>query len=313
MLERNSKHIIDIESLNHEGQGVGRINNFIVFVPDAVPGETIEAVIIKPGKSFAVARRLKTINHPDNTDRTDPFCSSYLKCGGCSMQHIAYEAQLRHKCVQVEEALSRVGGFSDDDVYRDFEVSPVLGMSNPKEYRNKAQFPIGIGKDMKPEIGFYSLRTHKISDGDECGIHHPSCDGVRRIVRGLIIEDNIKIYDEIKHEGWLRHLIVRVGVRTGEVMVILVCNGKKFPEASKDRLVAKLSDSIKGFKSLWLNVNTQKSNIITGEKCIKLWGSDIINERIGPLTLRISPLSFFLSFFLSFRLTQCRPRFCMKR
>jgi len=279
---KNNDYTVEITGLTHEGLGVGRINNLAIFVKGAIPGETILAKVIKINKSYAVGKLLKIIKASEN--RAEPFCKVYGKCGGCSLQHMDYSAQLKFKTDMVRENLKRIGKLED------VIVNPAIGMENSLRYRNKAQFPVGMA-DGRPVIGFYSVRSHNIIDSETCGIQDELSDRVREVVRKFIAENKVSVYDEVTGKGLVRHVMTRVGFKTGEVMVVIVVNGKKLP--FHDKLVRSLTDAVPDIKSIVLNVNTQKSNVILGSENITLFGRDVITDYIGKFKFEISPLSFY--------------------
>lgn len=282
MVKKNEVYTIDITGMTHEGQGVGRIDNFTVFVDGPVEGEKVEIKIIKVKKSYAIGKLLQVLE--PSSDRTEPFCPSYKRCGGCSLQHMNYEASLRFKTNVVRESIRRIGGLEN------VVVHDTVGMEQPVNYRNKAQYPIGRYKD-GIRAGFYAKRSHEIIDCATCTIQHSVSDRVRAVVKEYIEKNNISTYDEITGEGLVRHIMTRVGFKTGEVMVVLVINGRNIP--SQKKLVDRLVKEIPEIKSVVLNVNTKRTNVILGDENIVVYGRDTITDYIGEFKFNISPLSFF--------------------
>jgi 23S rRNA (uracil1939-C5)-methyltransferase len=219
MVKKNEVCNLEINGMTHEGQGVGRIDNFTVFVDGALEGERVEVKIIKVDKSYAVGKLLKILQ--PSPKRTEPFCPVYKRCGGCSLQHADYQAQLRFKANVVRESLKRIGGLEGVTVH------PAIGMEKPLKYRNKAQYPVSPGED--PAIGFYAKRSHEVIDSDTCGIQGEASEKVKAVVRKFISDKGISIYDESTGRGLIRHIMVRTGFRTGEVMAVLVINGDSLP------------------------------------------------------------------------------------
>ncbi|HOJ09343.1 MAG TPA: 23S rRNA (uracil(1939)-C(5))-methyltransferase RlmD [Clostridiales bacterium] len=281
-VEKNKNYVVEITDMNHEGQGVGHIGSLAVFVDGGVIGENIELKVIKVAKNYAVGKLLKILRV--SPGRTEPFCSIFKSCGGCSLQHINYNDQLQYKTNLVKETLKRIGKI-DEAIVHD-----TIGMDHPFNYRNKAQFPVGLC-DGKPAIGFYAKRSHEIVGSCDCGIQDPVSDKIREIFRRFIIDNEISIYDETTHLGLVRHLMVRKGFRTGEVMVVVVINGKDLPYRRK--LVDDLISRVPNIKSIVLNINTQNTNVILGERNMKIYGDDTIVDYIGDFKFHISPLSFF--------------------
>lgn len=284
-VEKNRDYIVDITGMTSEGMGVARIEGYTVFVEGALEGERAEVKIVKLLKSYGFGKLLRVL--APSRDRVEPGCGIVKRCGGCQLQHAAYEAQLRYKTEQVRDAIQRIGGL-DGVVVRD-----ALGMREPWRYRNKAQFPVGWaagdGKGLK--IGFYAGRTHEIIDTNECLIQDETSEKVVAVVREYVGKYGVSVYDEKAGKGLIRHVMARKGFKTGEVMVCLVCNGSMLP--NKEILIERLKDQVENLKSVILNVNTQRTNVILGDRNIVLYGSDAIYDYIGEFKFKISPLSFF--------------------
>lgn len=281
-VQKNRDYIVKITGMTHEGQGVGKIENFTVFIDGAIQGETVEIKVIKVNKTYGIGKLLRIINTAQ--ERIEPFCKSYKRCGGCSLQHMSYAEQLKFKTNLVEESMLRIGKL------REVKVLPAIGMENPMYYRNKAQYPVGIAGG-KPAMGFYAARSHDIIDNVECGIQSETSDRVRKVVRDFITENGISLYDEKEGRGLLRHLMVRTGFKTGEVMVVLVINGNSFPR--KENLLKMLVSEVPQVKSVFLNVNKRNTNVILGNENIKIYGEDRITDYIGRFKFEISPMSFY--------------------
>ncbi len=280
-VEKNRDYIMRIDDIGNDGEGIGKIEGFTVFVKDALPQEKVSVKIVKVKKNFAYGRLMEIIEPSEN--RVQPKCGVYKRCGGCSLQHLSYEAQLDFKTKKVYDALTRIGGFKNPTVER------AVGMDNPFYYRNKAQFPVGKDKN-GVKIGFYAPRSHDIVDVEECIIQNKINRQINDIIRCFITEEGIEPYDESTGRGLLRHIVTRVGFVTGEVLVCLVVNGRKIP--SSEKLVKKLRD-IKGVKGIVLNVNTKKTNVILGDEIIVLWGQNFITDYIGNVKFEVSIKSFY--------------------
>lgn len=282
MIEKNRNYILDITGMTHEGQGVGRIDGLAVFVDGALEGEQVEAKIIKLNKTYA-AGKLITVLKP-SPHRVEPFCGSYRRCGGCSLQHMDYCAQLEFKTKLVRDNLAHLGGL------KDVTVHDAIGMQQPLNYRNKAQYPLALVNG-NVITGFYAARSHDVVDSEKCGIQDAESDKVRRVVRQFIAANNISVYDEASGKGLVRHIVTRVGFNTGEIMVVLIINGSALPMA--EELVKSLIDVVPGIKSIFLNINAENTNIILGKRNIRLFGSDTITDTIGGYKFLISPHSFY--------------------
>ena len=286
MFSKNDEVDILIEDISNEGEGIGHVNGYALFVKDTLPGDYVHAKIIKVKKSYGFARLMDIIKPSE--DRTEAVCENAVRCGGCQLQHYRYDRQLDYKQNKVKNALVRMGGFATDFI--DSVMEPVIGMDNPYNYRNKAQFPVGKDKEGNTVIGFYAGRTHSIIDSRYCYIQSEVSNKVVSIIRSWIERYGISPYEETKHSGLIRHILVRNGFKTGEVMVCLVVTSKKVP--ALDKLVELLGD-IDGLVSVCLNINKDKTNKILGDKIINVYGRDYIEDYIGDVKYRISPLSFY--------------------
>lgn len=281
-IKKNEVYTLKISGMTHDGMGVGRIDNFTVFADGAIKGEEAEIKIIKLYKNYGIGKLMKIIK--PSPDRAVPFCEVYKRCGGCALQHMSSEAGLRFKENLVRENLRRIGKLED------VEVCNIISMNDPFGYRNKAQYPVGMKKE-EVQIGFYVKRSHDIIEGPACGIQHKLANKIRAVVKRYIAENNVSVYDETTGKGLIRHVMTRVGFKTGEVMVVLVLNGKDLPK--KDVLVDALLGEVPGIKSIVINVNREKSNVILGNKNMVIYGKGSITDYIGKFKFNISPNSFF--------------------
>ncbi len=281
-MRKNDMFEIEITGMTHEGMGVGRKDGMAVFVQGAVDGETVMAKVIKTAKNFAVARIEKLIKR--SPERQEPFCQVYKRCGGCSLQHVSYKKQLEFKRRVVFDNLVRIGGF------KDVEVNPVIGMDDPTHYRNKAQYPVGMGSS-GPVAGFYARHSHEIINSESCQIQDAASQNIRNVIIEKISEDGIPAYDEKTGKGVLRHIISRVSQSTGDIMVVLVVTKETVP--GLDMLVRHIVNEVPEVKSIVLNINNRKDNVILSEKVITVYGQDTIVDRLGPFFFHISPLSFY--------------------
>lgn len=282
IFSRDKIYKIEITGLTHEAQGVGKIGGFVVFVDSALPGETVTVKIVKQTRSYAVGK-LVNVEKPSG-NRVKPFCPVFDSCGGCAVQHMDYQAQLDFKKDTVLQNIRRIGGLEN------VRVLDTIGMPSPFRYRNKVQYPVSL-QDNQVKIGFYENRSHKIIDSTECDIQPVESNIIRGLVRDFCKHNHISIYDEKTGKGLLRHIMVRKGFKTDELMVVLVVNGLKLPYA--DELIGILTEQYPNIKSIVLNVNTKNTNIILGDKNICLFGQEFISDYIGKYKFNISPLSFF--------------------
>ena len=326
--EKNDLVTVTIEDVGMEGEGIGKIDGFPLFIKDAVVGDTVEAKIIKSKKNYAYARVEKVVT--PSPFRVEPPCKSHRQCGGCQIQALSYDRQLAFKQDKVRNNLLRIGGFSEAEVDRVME--PVVGMENPLRYRNKAQYPFGTDKQGNPITGFYAGRTHSIIPNTECYLGREENREILQTILDYMKEYHVNAYDEETGKGLIRHALIRTGFYTGEIMVCLVINYKEEKKAARsasegkntktgrgklvggtvrylpeqDKLVEKLA-LIKGMTSVSVSINTERTNVIMGKEIHTIWGSDTITDKIRvrdtgkedmpytgeELTFSISPLSFY--------------------
>ena len=273
---------LKIEDLSSEGLGGGKCEDgMTLFVKDSVIGDVVEAKVMKMKKTYGFARLMQIIE--PSADRIIPPCPVARQCGGCQNQAMSYDAQLAFKQNKVRNNLERIGGFTE------LPMEPIIGMETPFRYRNKAQFPIGRDREGKLAAGFYAGRTHSIIPCRDCLLGAEVNEKILQIVLAHMEKYQIQPYDEASGKGLVRHVMTRVGFATGQIMVCIVINGKKLP--SSERLVEELV-VIPGMTSITLNINKEKTNVIMGRKLVLLWGQEYIEDTIGDVRFRISPLSF---------------------
>ncbi|ASS74204.1 23S rRNA (uracil(1939)-C(5))-methyltransferase RlmD [Tumebacillus algifaecis] len=281
-VEKNQYIELDITGLGHEGEGVGKYEGFTVFIPRALPGERVKAKVIRVQKTYANGRLIEVLS--DTASRTEPPCPIFHRCGGCHLQHMTYEAQLKHKRQTVVDALTRIGKLEGVTVHE------TLGMDNPWQYRNKAQVPIGE-IDGRLAVGFYAPRTHEIIEMQSCDIQHAYNDQIVHTTKAILQELAIPHYEEASGRGLVRHIIGRAGFHTGETMLVLVTNGRKIPH--QEVLIDRLRARIPHLVSIVQNINREQTNVIFGNETRTLWGKDTITDTIGEIRFEISAGSFF--------------------
>ncbi len=287
MMNKNDRVIIKIEDIGVDGEGIGKIDGYTWFVKNALIGDIVEAVVTKVKKHYGYAKMLCIIE--PSPDRVEPKCPVARQCGGCQVQELSYEAQLRFKTKKVRGNLERIGGFMPE--FLDEVMEPICGMEDePFYYRNKAQFPIGTDKNGKVVTGFYAGRTHQIIPNTECAIGSKENQEILSAIVDFMNENHISAYDEATGRGLMRHVLIRCGFRTGEILVCLVINGDKIPKSEK--LVDKLAQ-IEGMTSITYSKNCENTNVIMGKEIGVLWGQGYIADYIGDVKYQISPLSFF--------------------
>ncbi|TCO68766.1 23S rRNA (uracil(1939)-C(5))-methyltransferase RlmD [Marinisporobacter balticus] len=281
-VEKDEIYSMRIEDIGHNGEGIGRVEGFTVFVNGGVPRDEVKVKITLVKKNYAIGKIIK-LEKP-SPDRIVPICELANICGGCQMQHIDYPAQLRLKRNQVKANIERIGKIENVLIHE------TIGMKDPYHYRNKAQFPVGK-EDEGAVIGFYEGKSHDIVDMETCHIQHEINDQIIKIIRDYINQYKIDTYDEKTGKGIIRHVLTKVGVHTGQIMVVIVTNGKNLPY--KEELIGQLIDKVPHIKSIVQNINKKKGNRVLGQTCITLYGEDKIIDYIGNLKFNISPLSFF--------------------
>lgn len=278
---KNEIYTMQVDDIGINGEGIGKVNGYTLFVEEVLPGEEVEVKVVKTKNNYGYAK-LENIVKPSE-DRIQPQCNVAKRCGGCQLQHLSYEAQLKYKTKKVKDNLQRIGGLED------IKVNDILGMENPNNYRNKVQYPLSSKKG-QVQVGFYASRSHAIVETEKCYIQHEINEQIVDKVKQYIEECKVPVYSEVKHKGLIRHILTRVGFNTDEVMVCLVVNGKKLPD--RERLVELLTE-IPNVKSITMNINKDKTNVILGKRSLQLWGAPYITETIGDLKFEMSASSFF--------------------
>ena len=327
--QKNDLVTVTIEDIGTEGEGIGKVDGFTLFVKDAVPGDTVTAKIMKSKKTYAYAR-LEKVETP-SPFRVLPPCKFYRQCGGCQLQAISYEKQLEFKQQKIRNNLIRIGGFAPEFV--DAKMDPIVGMDEPLHYRNKAQYPVGTDRDGNIITGFYAGRTHSIIANTDCLLGGPENQFILETILDYMRENKVTAYDETTGKGLVRHILIRKGFTSGELMVCIVINkslsektsgkvvgfqrvvtlGSKEEEAqmgkylpAQEKLVRKLTE-IPGMKSISVNFNAENTNVILGREVRTIWGDPTIEDMIhvrdmqkegypftgDSLTFKISPLSFY--------------------
>ena len=279
---KNDIVTLEIVDCGTDGEGIGKADGFTVFVKDAVIGDIVTAKIMKAKKNYGYGRLMEILK--PSPYRVEPVCPSARQCGGCQLQAVSYEEQKVFKEKKLRGHLERIGGF------RDLPMEPMIGMDEPYHYRNKAQFPVGRNKEGRIITGFYAGRTHAIIENRDCALGIPQNKEILDIVIAHMEKYGIAPYDEMTGKGLVRHIFVRYGFFTGELMVCLIINGQDLPHQKE--LIEKLRE-IPGMASISLNINKKRSNVILGDKVKTIWGQEYITDKIGDISYEISPLSFF--------------------
>ena len=281
-IKKNDCFTVSIEDMSEDGSGIGKLDGYIWFIKDAVKDDVVEAKAMKMKKSYGFARLMRVIT--PSPDRIEPACPVARQCGGCQLQAMSYESQLKFKENKVYNNLRRIGGFTD------IPFLPIMGMDEPWRYRNKAQFPFGRNKNGEIVTGFYAGRTHDIIPQEDCLLGVEENKKILESIKEYMIENHVAPYEEETHQGLIRHALIRKGFKTGELMVCVIINGKKLPHSEK--LVEKLC-RFDGMTSISYSINTDKTNVILGKELVNLYGPGYITDYIGDVKYRISPLSFY--------------------
>ena len=282
IVEKNKEYIVDIIDNGYEGEGIAKIEGFTIFIPGAIKGEKIKILIVKVLTSHAFGKMLEIIEPSEY--RIESKCTTYKRCGGCSLRHIKYEETLKIKQNAVQSLVNKT-------LKTKIQVQETLGMENPYHYRNKAQYPVGTSKEGKPVIGVFANRSHEIIPINKCLIQNEQTEELAKFVFDFITKNNISIYDEKTGKGLVRHIVTKIGIKTDEIMCVLVINGRKIPK--EDDLVKKVTSKFKNVKTIIKNINMKNTNVILGKENINIYGDGYIKDKLGDYIFKISPLSFY--------------------
>ena len=283
MLKKNDIYQTEIIDYTTEGSGVCKIDSFAVFVPSSAVGDKAEVKILKSAKNYAFGK-VETILSP-SPNRISPDCDIFNQCGGCTFRHITYQSELDFKQKRVYDALTRIGGIDGS------LISEIIGADESDFYRNKAQLPVTVNSEGNVKVGFFAPRTHRVIALDDCQLQSRAFSPAINIFLEWANQNHISVYDEKIHSGILRHLYLRYAEKTDELMVCIVANANELRK--EKQLVQMLSENLPNLKSIVLNTNTDKTNVITGKKCRTLYGDGYITDILCDMKFRISPLSFY--------------------
>ncbi len=282
MVTKNSIHTVNIDSINSSGFGVCRIDGVVCFVQGGVTGDTLEIKIIKSKKNYNIGRIEKIIT--PSPKRTENDCSVFKKCGGCVYRHVKYEDEAMFKENIVRDAFMRIGHLEN------VNLKSIISADNTLRYRNKAQYPVK-NENGKIRAGFFAARTHEIIPCEDCLLQPEIFSSIVKEVCCFAEENHISVYDEKTNKGFLRHIYLRIGEKTGEIMLTLVATKNSLKNAEK--FVETMTEKFPEIKSIILNVNREKTNVILGEECINLYGNGYITDILCDTKIKISPLSFY--------------------
>ena len=281
-VEKNKEYVVEIIDNGFEGEGIAKINDFTIFVPNAIKGEKVKILIVKVLKSYGYGKIIDLLEK--SIDRVESDCNTYKRCGGCSLRHIKYEKTLEMKQNAVQSLVNKI-------LKNKIEVQKTLGMENPYYYRNKAQYPVGKNSEGKAQIGVFANRTHEIIPIQECYIQNKKSQEVAKFVIEFINANNISVYNEKTRKGLVRHIVTKVGVKTNEIMCVIVINGKEIPKEKE--LVTEVTKKFPEVKTIVKNINTQNTNVVMGKENIVIYGSGYIKDQLGKYIFKISPHSFY--------------------
>lgn len=282
-VKKNEELTLTFDDLTREGNGVGKVNGYPLFVPYVLPGEKAVIKVVRVNRNFGYGKLLEV--KQSSPDRVEPPCDVYYRCGGCQLQHMSYDMQLNMKRDQVKNTFHKIAHLPDVPVHQ------TIGMEDPWRYRNNVQIPVGE-KDGELITGFYQERSHRIiPDMETCVIQDEPGDRAVEAVRRIADRLGISAYDEVNHQGTLRHIMVRTGRATNEAMIVLITRTEEIPH--KNTLVDELTKTFPNVKSIMHNVNPNKTNVIFGQTTKNLWGENYIYDKIGDLTFAISARSFY--------------------
>lgn len=281
-VKKNQQYIVDIIDNGFEGEGIAKIDNFAIFIPNAIKGEKIKIVIVKVLTSHAFGKIIEIISSSNKRKESD--CNTYKRCGGCNLRHIQYEQTLKMKQNAVQSLVNKT-------LKNKVIVEPVLAMENPFYYRNKAQYPIGMDKNGQPVMGVFANRTHEIIPIQTCLLQNQKTEKLAKFIFDYIVKNKISIYNEKTGKGLIRHIVTKIGVKTNEIMCVIVINGKHFPK--EQDLITEIVSHFPAVKTIVKNINMQNTNVILGYESVNLYGDGYIKDQLGDFIFKISPLSFY--------------------
>ena len=282
MVEKNKEYVIEIIDNGYEGEGIAKIDDFTVFIPGAIRGETCKILIVKVNKSFAYGKVLEIISEAKARKEVD--CTTYKRCGGCDLRHIDYEYTLKMKQAIVQNLVNKT-------LSKNIQIQPTIGMREPYYYRNKLQYPIGKNEKGDAEMGVFAKRTHEIIPVKNCFIQNRQAQEVAREFIKLMNEQHISVYDEMSRTGSIRHIVVKVGIHTDEIMCIFVTNEEKIE--NEEIVVKKMIAQFPNIKTIIKNINQRNTNVVLGDRNVVLYGTGYIEDKLGKYTFKISPMSFY--------------------
>ena len=281
-IEKNKQYVVDIVDNGFSGEGIAKIDGFTIFIPEAIKGEKCEILILKVLSSHAYGKIINLLKKSNS--RVNEDCATYIRCGGCDLRHMNYESTLDLKRESVQSLVNKA-------INDKITVKKTIGMENPYNYRNKAQYPVGLEVNNSPAIGVFAKRTHTIIPIQKCMIQTEISQKIANTILEFINKNNIEVYNEKNQKGLFRHIVIKVGKYTNEIMCILVLNKREFKK--ENELVNILVKEYPNIKTIVKNINTKNTNVILGQENINIYGDGYIKDKLGEFTFKISPMSFY--------------------
>lgn len=282
MIGKNKEYIVDIIDNGYDGEGIAKIDNFTIFIPEAIQGEKCKILIVKVNKNFAYGKIVDVISKSKN--RKDAECTTYKRCGGCDLRHIEYEYTLKMKQDIVQNLVNKT-------LEEKVMVESTIGMEKPYYYRNKLQYPVGKDKDGKAVMGVFAKRTHEIIPVNDCLIQNEQAQEIAKRIVSMLNEYGVSVYDETNRKGAIRHIVIKIGVHTNEIMVMIVTNEESIK--NEEQIVTKLIKEFPNIKTIIKNINSRNTNVILGKQNVILYGDGYITDKLGEYVFKISSMSFY--------------------
>ena len=281
-VEKNKEYIVNIIDNGYEGEGIAKIDNYTIFIPGAIKGEKVKILIVKVNSSHSFGKIIDILEK--SKARVESDCNTYKRCGGCNLRHMNYEHTLELKRNNVQNLI-------DKTLKQKVKVKDTIGMEKPFFYRNKAQYPVGYDKNGEIVTGVYAERSHEIIEQTSCAIQMPISTQIAKFIITFMKENKISAYNEKTGKGAIRHIVIKVGLSTNEVMCILVTNERKIK--NEEKLVENLKNNFSNIKTIVKNINQRNTNVIMGNENVILYGNGYIQDKLGNFIFNISPLSFY--------------------
>lgn len=282
MIKKNDEYFVEITDNGFQGEGIAKIDNIPIFIPNAIKNEKVKIKILKVNTNFCYGKILKIIKKSENRVKED--CNTYNKCGGCNLRHIDYKATLEMKREIVKNNFKKAK-------LENVKINDCIGMEEPYNYRNKLQYPVGIGENGEPVMGVFAERSHRIIETSECIIQNKISQEIANSIFDFIKQNNIPVYNEEKQTGEIRHIYIRIAIKTNEIMLVLISNKDKITKEKE--LTKYITNKYSQIKTVVKNINNKNTNVILGEKNEILFGNGYITDVLLGYKFKISPMSFY--------------------